>query len=94
MGDLYALFRQHVRAQRIAHDTAHDGLRNIANRLVAIAYPVQIPVWVLDAVLNHPLHVNDLEVARQHQRLFAMGRLLFVAGAVPGGDGPKTEFLL
>jgi hypothetical protein len=63
LATLHPLLSEDVAAEAVTDDTAHDGLRDIAEGLLGVANLVKEFIWIADAVLNNPFNVDDLEVA-------------------------------
>ena len=82
-------------ADAIADSAPHHRLRQIAQRAGWIPHAVQETNRVADPVLHDPLHLDDVEIARQHQR-FARKIVVRKARALKlsGILGAETEFLL
>ena len=73
----------------------HHRLRQIAQRADRVPHSVQETNRVADPVLHDPLHLDDVEIARQHQRFARKivgreARALKLRGIL----GAETEFLL
>ena len=93
-GDRHARGGQHLAAEAVADHPAHHRLADVAQGAVRIALLVEVFHRVGDAVLHHPLDIDDVEIARQHQRLVrkvlaGIGRALVLAAG-----GAEAELLL
>ena len=90
--DLLSADGNHLVDGAVADDFPHDGFGNVAEGPSRFADIKKKFDGIRDAVLNHPLNQNGVQVSRHHARfLLSLGRSLI---GIIGARGREPEFLL
>src|SRR5947207_4781051 len=94
--DLDTADREHDAADPVTDDPAHHGLGQVAQRLRRLAHPVEVLHRVVDPILHDPFDLDDVQVAREHQRFVGVAARELSARAIAlvGPLGAEAELLL